>query len=647
MAYKFYGNMRFLPRSDTFENWEAQNPVLGAGEWGAVIGVNEVGDLLDTVQRMKVGDGITPWNDLPWWNGPQGPQGEKGDTGEQGPQGIQGPKGEAGVIKFIVVNSLPQEDIENAIYLLPANGGSGPNLYDEYIYIDGRWECLGSAGIEVNLDEYVKKEYVDGNFVKYKETSGVMRVYGNDSTGAQKLFTLRAAGQAVKGSHIPQTDTNGVLHAMTPTAEAENTALITKEYAEGNFLPLNTKTAVVDRLYGIDTGGNQKIFGVAKTFAANAIPLCDNTGRLSSASPSQSYNVATKGYVDDNFLPLNTTTNEHWNRVYAVDTKGNQISLIAGVGQGANKIVVTDGYGNINISEPKNKGNATTKNYVDNAISNGLTALAIPNVITDCGKSLIVNDVSPLAHKCSLQLTSDTYEEVVGGSKNVLVPNPDNFVPFEIEAYMRENGTIDVIGYSFNPPSSFIFILDDLIPNQTYTFSIKSGDNEVLCLSNVSMMFEPYLDEDKYEMDINNMVSIDGTDTITFVWKEEFKSAHLTVGSWGIMEGENPYGVTLYPQLNLGDTPEDEWTQYAQGKTETKPYIDNFTRVTVYINGTEYAPSPEGLLEGIESVYPKMEITFGGILAEYVNIKEFTYCADTKKYIDNKFAELKAELQGG
>lgn len=78
MAYKLYGNMRFLPRSDTFENWEAQNPVLGAGEWGAVIGQTAAGDQLDTVQRIKVGDGVTPWNELPWWNGPQG---EKGDDG--------------------------------------------------------------------------------------------------------------------------------------------------------------------------------------------------------------------------------------------------------------------------------------------------------------------------------------------------------------------------------------------------------------------------------------------------------------------------------------------------------------------------------------------------------------------------------------
>lgn len=79
--------------------------------------------------------------------------------------GEKGPKGDAGSVHFLVVNELPQENIdESAIYLLPfteVKKDEDENLvfnnnFREYIYVDGAWECIGSATVEVNLDEYVK-----------------------------------------------------------------------------------------------------------------------------------------------------------------------------------------------------------------------------------------------------------------------------------------------------------------------------------------------------------------------------------------------------------------------------------------------------------------------------------------------------------
>lgn len=69
---------------------------------------------------------------------------------------LKGEKGDAGVIKFIIVNELPTENIENAIYLIPSTDAESENAFDEYIYTSGAWEKIGSAGVKVNLDEYVK-----------------------------------------------------------------------------------------------------------------------------------------------------------------------------------------------------------------------------------------------------------------------------------------------------------------------------------------------------------------------------------------------------------------------------------------------------------------------------------------------------------
>lgn len=85
---------RFKFRSDTLVNWVTENPILLSGEFGVVTGLNEDGDGKENkTQKVKIGDGISAWNDLDWWYGPKG---DKGEQGIQGPQGIQGEKGEKG-----------------------------------------------------------------------------------------------------------------------------------------------------------------------------------------------------------------------------------------------------------------------------------------------------------------------------------------------------------------------------------------------------------------------------------------------------------------------------------------------------------------------------------------------------------------------
>ena len=71
---------RFKTRSDYKANWESINPILLSGEPGVVIDGNET-------EKIKFGDGITPWNELGWWKGPKG---DKGDAGPKGPQGEKG-----------------------------------------------------------------------------------------------------------------------------------------------------------------------------------------------------------------------------------------------------------------------------------------------------------------------------------------------------------------------------------------------------------------------------------------------------------------------------------------------------------------------------------------------------------------------------
>lgn len=85
-------NFVFQFRRGTSAEWSTINPTLRAGE---------IGFVLDT-QRFKIGNGLTSWNDLPYFDnhnlvlqmiedaaieGPPGPQGPAGPTGPQGAPG--------------------------------------------------------------------------------------------------------------------------------------------------------------------------------------------------------------------------------------------------------------------------------------------------------------------------------------------------------------------------------------------------------------------------------------------------------------------------------------------------------------------------------------------------------------------------------
>ena len=62
----------------------------------------------------------------------------------------------AGVSTFHaeIVNSLPSTGASNILYLVPKTSIVDGNIYDEYLYIGGAWELVGSTGMD--LSGYVK-----------------------------------------------------------------------------------------------------------------------------------------------------------------------------------------------------------------------------------------------------------------------------------------------------------------------------------------------------------------------------------------------------------------------------------------------------------------------------------------------------------
>lgn len=106
-------------------------------------------------------------------------------------KGDKGDKGEAGKIEFTIVSSLPTENIdERAMYLKPSADPQTQNAYDEYVYTNGAWECIGTANVKVDLTDYVKNTdyatYTEYGLVKLGSTYYGLEIRQDGSIGLNK-----------------------------------------------------------------------------------------------------------------------------------------------------------------------------------------------------------------------------------------------------------------------------------------------------------------------------------------------------------------------------------------------------------------------------------------------------------------------------
>lgn len=102
-------------------------------------------------------------------------------------------KGADGAVAFAIVDELPTTDIHtNWIYLLKTSEDEG-NKYTEYVYINGEWEVVGTATID--LSNYIQKltTYTPGDVVTMSVDGGIT----DGGIALSELATLSALSQAL------------------------------------------------------------------------------------------------------------------------------------------------------------------------------------------------------------------------------------------------------------------------------------------------------------------------------------------------------------------------------------------------------------------------------------------------------------------
>ena len=98
----------------------------------------------------------------------------------------------------MVVTQLPTTDIKtNKIYLVKDNTTEG-DLYQEYLYVDGKWEKVGTHKQEVDLTDYAKKSEALKS-VESMPTGDLVQLHMTTVGGMQSDVNIRKATTELAG----------------------------------------------------------------------------------------------------------------------------------------------------------------------------------------------------------------------------------------------------------------------------------------------------------------------------------------------------------------------------------------------------------------------------------------------------------------
>lgn len=99
-------------------------------------------------------------------------------------------------LQIEIVDQLPSVGETNIIYLVKKSG-SAPDIHDEYVFVDGKWEKIGDT--EIDLSNYYTRDEVDDKLTGF----GAGDVIAAEAfTTADRVITSNGPGKTVKDSGI-------------------------------------------------------------------------------------------------------------------------------------------------------------------------------------------------------------------------------------------------------------------------------------------------------------------------------------------------------------------------------------------------------------------------------------------------------------
>ena len=286
---KIYGDARFLPRHDTLENWQTKNPILLEAEPSYVID-GEDG------KKIKFGDGVTPWNDLPYLssninNGGDitvdqtyNPDSENAQSGKAVAEAVA--KSGGGTTDYEQLENLPEI---NGVELL-----GNKSLTDLGIDIPAKTsELENDSGFidDTAFENYYTKTEVDEKMV-------VDQTYDKNSQNAQ-------SGKAVNEAIMLRKDLSDMEDITTITMDADTLVYTFPSFSDYKILYL-----IVTKTYKATTGlsgTNWFRFGTLKTGLSVKLDMSRTEFFLNASMPT--------GFTGQHTATNNNTQNNVWNGI--------------------------------------------------------------------------------------------------------------------------------------------------------------------------------------------------------------------------------------------------------------------------------------------------------------------------------------------
>lgn len=218
----------------------------------------------------------------------------------------RGPKGDTGSIKFIVATELPTENIdETAIYLKPVESPTGENNFEELIYVNGKWEDLGTPNVAVDLSNYYTKEESNEKLLAKQDKL----IPGNaiEITDDNTLNVIGNTIQILTDEVVALADLNpGVYHCPNMTSFKYGLGGVSAPAMKGRLLLVsinnNNKQAMMF------TQNQLQLFDLNRSSSSYYLEQFITKNNTTAYTPTSDYNPATKKYVDDQFTTVNNRT---------------------------------------------------------------------------------------------------------------------------------------------------------------------------------------------------------------------------------------------------------------------------------------------------------------------------------------------------
>lgn len=265
------------------------------------------------------------------------------------------------MIKSTIVSELPEVGVENTIYFVPSNGTDNANAFNEYIYVNDKWEIVG--GTSIDLTPFLTKEEAEQTYAKISSldekvskttTINGKTLYNNITLTAEDVGAL-SKDTKLSGDVVYRNTNTEIATKLSAGEFIENDLVIAVDdgtYKQGHIYKYNSG-ALTDITYIItdyvNLDGDQTINGT-KNF--NGILRYGGVG------------VATQDDLADKVDKVSRTHN-YAGIIYGVDNKGEQAMFNCATTTGGYTIAYRLANGEIRVGEPTEDNHATTKKYVE------------------------------------------------------------------------------------------------------------------------------------------------------------------------------------------------------------------------------------------------------------------------------------------